>query len=191
MSVAESRLHQSHHVKAYGGHWMRMFIERPRIRYDGIYISTCHYIRPGSSENTWNQPVHLVTYYRYLRFFPDGTILKYLSTDEPAHVVKLLTPEFTRRQVFRGRFEQREGQVFIDMIDRSRPREHFRMALTIKSTHRGRHNKLAWIEYASATQGADAETLYDLKLMKPYFFSVVRSYKVDAPSPLDHLEDKF
>lgn len=134
--------------------------------------------RPGSSENTYNQPVHLVTYYRYLRFFPDGTILKYLSTDEPTQVVKQLTPEFDRRQVFRGHFELHEGRIYIEMKDRMRPRELFRMSLEIKSTHRGRHNKLRWIEYNSVTEGReDDEHTFDLRMMKPYFFSVVRSYQ--------------
>ncbi|KAI9278995.1 hypothetical protein BDA99DRAFT_567594 [Phascolomyces articulosus] len=184
MTIETSRDFQAEYVeKVYNGHWMRMFIERPRIRYDGIYISTCHYIRPGSNENTYNQPVHLVTYYRYLRFFPDGTILKYLSTDEPEHVVRLLTPGFNRRQVFRGRFEQNEGRLYVEMKDILRPREDFRMVLNIKSTHRGRHNKLSWVEYASVTEGHEDEdeTYYDLKMMKPYFFSHVRSYVVDHP----------
>ena len=46
MTIETSRGYQADYVeKVYNGHWMRMFIERPRIRYDGIYISTCHYIR--------------------------------------------------------------------------------------------------------------------------------------------------
>ncbi|KAI9311287.1 hypothetical protein BX666DRAFT_1868275 [Dichotomocladium elegans] len=181
MSMKASRIYQEEYVyKIYEGHWMRMFIERPRIRYDGVYISTCHYIRPGSNENTYNQPVHLVTYYRYIRFFPDGTILKYLSTDEPSLVVRQLNRDFERRQVFRGHFEQLEGRIYVEMKDWLRPREDFRMTLEIKSTHRGRHNKLQWVEYSSYTDGrVEDESPYDLKMMKPYFFSGVRSYKVD------------
>ncbi|KAG2226653.1 hypothetical protein INT45_001000 [Circinella minor] len=189
MTIETSRDYQADYVeKVYNGHWMRMFIERPRIRYDGIYISTCHYIRPGSNENTFNQPVHLVTYYRYLRLFPDGTIIKYLSTEEPEHVVRLLTPGFNRRQVFRGHFEQNEGRLYVEMKDILRPRENFRMVLNIKSTHRGRHNKLSWVEYASETEGREDETHYDLKMMKPYFFSPVRSYIVDHPAEPPSLE---
>ena len=124
----------------------------------------------------------MVTYYRYLRFFPDGTIIKYLSADEPEHVVRLLIPGFNRRQVFRGHFEQNEGRLYVEMKDILRPREDFRMVLSIKSTHRGRHNKLSWVEYASVTTGQEDETHYDLKMMKPYFFSPVKSYIVDHPA---------
>jgi F-box protein 9 len=163
--------------RLYDGDWMKMFIERPRIRFDGIYISTCHYIRPGSSETAWNQPIHLVTYYRYIRFFPDGTILKYLSTDEPIHVVHALTRAFKGKQVFHGRYEIEDANVTVSMRDKeTRATERFQMKLLVKSTHRGRHNKLAWEEYVSWSDVRGDKTTYNLKHMKPYYFSIVRSY---------------
>lgn len=163
--------------RVYNGNWLKMFIERPRIRFEGIYISTCHYLRPGSSETSWNQPIHVVTYYRYLRFFPDGTILKYLSTDEPMHVVRSLTRTFKGKQVFHGRYEIEDNNVTVTMRDlETRPTEQFQMKVNIKSTHRGRHNKLAWDEYVSWSDIRGDKTTYNLKHMKPYYFSVVRSY---------------
>ncbi|KAJ1931435.1 hypothetical protein FBU59_006710, partial [Linderina macrospora] len=85
-------------AKIYGG-WLSMYMRRPRVRFDGIYISTCHYLRPSSAENTWNTPVMLVTYYRYLRFFRDGTCIKFLSTTEPAKVVKNIFWETKEKHV--------------------------------------------------------------------------------------------
>ena len=72
---------------------------RPRIRFNGCYISTVNYIRPGAasvSQVSWNTPVHIVTYYRYLRFFRDGTVISLLSTSEPLEVVPHLTKENLR-----------------------------------------------------------------------------------------------
>ena len=69
---------------------------RPRIRFNGLYISTVNYVRPGSSSTnqiTWNTPVHIVTYYRYLRFFRDGTVLSLTTTAEPLDVVPYLNKE--------------------------------------------------------------------------------------------------
>ncbi|KAF7722559.1 hypothetical protein EC973_002949 [Apophysomyces ossiformis] len=167
MTLEQSKRYQMEAVKMFGGHWMRMFIERPRIRYDGVYISTCHYIRMGSSD-TWNQPLYLITYYRYLRFFPNGRVVKHVTTEEPANVVKQLGYNYTKRQAFHGRFDVDGDHIVIEMRDRALPREHFRMSLGIKSTHRGRHNKLAWKEYISVTDGReDTIHTYDLKLMKP------------------------
>ncbi|KAG5990209.1 hypothetical protein E4U54_004155, partial [Claviceps lovelessii] len=79
--------------------WQHMFQHRPRIRFNGCYISTVNYIRMGQAsatqaQSTWGgSPVHIVTYYRYLRFFRDGTAISLLTTAEPAAVVGHLTRE--------------------------------------------------------------------------------------------------
>ncbi|KAH7027426.1 uncharacterized protein B0I36DRAFT_364628 [Microdochium trichocladiopsis] len=80
----------------YGASWQRMFRRRPRVRFNGCYISTVNYIRAGQASGhhiTWNSPVHIVTYYRYLRLFRDGTAISLLTTDEPGAVVHHLTKE--------------------------------------------------------------------------------------------------
>jgi F-box protein 9 len=220
MTLTESRRIQADQVlRYYGGGWYNMYIQRPRIRYDGVYISTCHYIRSGTSKTTWNQPVHLVTYYRYLRFFTDGTLIKHVTTDEPAQVVKQLDQDYSKQQTFRGHFAWKQDDngdgkqpmtvLKIDTRDDNLPHERFFLQLDVKGTHRGRHNKLGWRKYTSVNQRhineyrrqrhdndpLDAldeddsmeglEHVYDLKLMKPYFFSPVRSYRVDYPSDDD------
>ena len=76
--------------------WREVFHSHPRIRFTGVYISTVNYTRPGgasASQATWNSPVHIVTYYRYLRFFRDGTVISLLTTNEPIDVVQHLTKE--------------------------------------------------------------------------------------------------
>ncbi|CCC10299.1 hypothetical protein SMACR_02876 [Sordaria macrospora] len=80
----------------YNSSWLRMWRLRPRIRFNGCYISTVNYIRAGQASanaTTWGSPVHIVTYYRYLRFFRDGTAISLLTTSEPADVVYHLTRE--------------------------------------------------------------------------------------------------
>jgi F-box protein 9 len=76
--------------------WRDVFHLHPRIRFTGVYISTVNYTRPGGSSataNTWSNPIHIVTYYRYLRFFRDGTCISLLTTHEPIEVVHYLTRE--------------------------------------------------------------------------------------------------
>ena len=76
--------------------WREVFHSYPRIRFTGVYISTVNYTRPGgasASQAMWNSPVHIVTYYRYLRFFRDGTVISLLTTNEPIEVVQHLTKE--------------------------------------------------------------------------------------------------
>lgn len=75
----------------YLGSWRSMYLKRPRVRFDGMYISTCNYMRPGATEG-WHTPILMVTYYRYLRFFRDGVAMSLLTTEEPRDVV----PVFVR-----------------------------------------------------------------------------------------------
>lgn len=78
--------------------YRHLFKHRPRIRFNGCYISTVNYPRPGGpssgqSHNTWSSPVLIVTYYRYLRFFRDGSVVSLLTVAEPQDVVHHLTKE--------------------------------------------------------------------------------------------------
>lgn len=58
----------------YDNSWRKMFIERPRLNFNGCYISRTTYVRHGESsfQDFSYRPCHIVEYYRYLRFFPGG-----------------------------------------------------------------------------------------------------------------------
>lgn len=49
--------------------WRKMFIERPRLHFNGCYISKTTYVRNGenSFQDQFYRPWHVVEYYRYLR----------------------------------------------------------------------------------------------------------------------------
>ncbi|KAI8055119.1 hypothetical protein BDF22DRAFT_675533 [Syncephalis plumigaleata] len=119
----------------YYGDWHLMFIDRPRIRIDGVYISTCFYIRniykhilsPGTFGNVLS----------YIRFFRDGRCLLYMTSDVP------------QAGLMRGRWSIDEAEVRIEAVDAQRPNLIFYMELNLRSTSRGRHNKLAWQKYYS------------------------------------------
>ncbi|KAI5306862.1 hypothetical protein KEM56_006722 [Ascosphaera pollenicola] len=77
--------------------WREVYQSFPRIRFTGIYISTVNYSRPGAHSDltsvSWGAPIHIVTYYRYLRFYPDGTVISLLTTTEPAEIVRYISKE--------------------------------------------------------------------------------------------------
>lgn len=88
----------THHLlhSTYASSYRQMFRSRPRLRFNGCYISTVNYVRAGAAASntlTWSAPVHVVTYFRYLRFFRDGTALSLLTTSEPGEVVHHLSRE--------------------------------------------------------------------------------------------------
>ncbi|CAH1971756.1 unnamed protein product [Acanthoscelides obtectus] len=84
--------------------WRCMFIERPRVHFNGCYISKTTYIRNGenSFQDQFYRPWHLVTYYRYLRFFPDGSVLVLTTADEPMQSVQLMKQKNARYPLLLG-----------------------------------------------------------------------------------------
>lgn len=56
-----------------------MYLERPHLRFDGLYCSRNTYIRTGVTEWRVKNPVHLVCYYRYFRCVLHWLIAKLLS----------------------------------------------------------------------------------------------------------------
>lgn len=98
------------------GSWRDMFIHRPRLKFNGCYISKTTYIRHGenSFQDQFYRPWHLVEYYRYLRFFPDGLVLMLTTADEPAQCVPQLkhrTPKHSN--ILAGHYRQRDNVITV------------------------------------------------------------------------------
>lgn len=99
-----------------------MFLNRPRVRFDGCYISRITYVRPGENSyqdasyrhvpmstmmflvyppsdlivNFCFRPWHFVEYFRYLRFFPDGKLYFLTTAEKPAVTVGCLRDRTAR-----------------------------------------------------------------------------------------------
>lgn len=75
--------------------WRYQYIMKPRFRTDGLYISKITYFRQGYAENSMNLPTHLVTYYRYLRFYNSleiegNLVMAFVTTEKPKAVIDFL-----------------------------------------------------------------------------------------------------
>ncbi|KAF8424891.1 hypothetical protein EV426DRAFT_532390 [Tirmania nivea] len=192
----------------YKNSYKHMFHSRPRIRYNGLYISTCNYIRPGafhssSTTVTGATPVHIVTYYRYLRFYPDGTCLSLLTTHEPPDVVYHLSkpsPPHTQpttqgylstlhpwgKHVLRGRWRldtRDSGDVDIETESASGEKFLFKMGLCVKNVDGdkggrsgARLNKLVWRGFWSWNRLTNNVAEFSLRNDKPFFWSRVRRF---------------
>lgn len=184
--------------------WTAMFRHRPRIRFNGCYISTVNYMRAGhgsANHITWNSPVHIVTYYRYLRFFRDGTAASLLTTSEPVEVVPHLTrsvidlhragaglhlPSAVVKKTLRGRWRlgstfgegEGEGDLVIE-TEGAGERYVYRMDLALRSAGKAaRNNKLAWRGFYSYNKLTDDWGEFLRRNERPFLFSRVRSYGV-------------
>ncbi|CAG8956854.1 hypothetical protein HYFRA_00012309 [Hymenoscyphus fraxineus] len=195
----------------YASSWLQMYRLRPRICFNGCYISTVNYMRPGqgsATQVTWHSPIHIVTYYRYLRFFRDGTAISLLTTDEPADVVRYLTkelqeahrgggsshlPSAVMQNALRGRWrlsnitdnpeanmKDAEGDVYVETEGASK-KYFYRMQLSLRSTGKAaRNRKLTWQGFWSHNILTDDTAEFTLRNDKAFFFSRVKSYGAGA-----------
>ncbi|KAF2262202.1 hypothetical protein CC78DRAFT_498764 [Lojkania enalia] len=183
-----------------------LFRHRPRLRFNGCYVSTVNYTRPGASSPTsisWNSPIHIVTYYRYLRFFRNGIAISLLTTAEPADVVPYLhiehvhknhgnLPPAPMKDALLGRWRlsgpevlgdredepkgEKEGTLYVE-TEGVTPKYLYKMVLALGSAGRGtRNNKLVWQGYWSYNRLTDDWAEFGLKNDRPFYWGRVKSY---------------
>ncbi|XP_071375471.1 F-box only protein 9 isoform X2 [Centroberyx affinis] len=180
--------------------WREMFLERPRVRFDGVYISKTAYIRQGEeSLDGFYRAWHQVEFYRYLRFFPDGQAMMLTTPEDPLSIVPRLRSRSTRMDsVLLGHYRlsqetDNQTKVFVVVCKRKEekaaeiPRnrfcrrnpapeaEHsFHVGLQLSSGGRQRFNKLVWIHHSChityRSTGETVVTAFDLDKMYTPFF---------------------
>jgi len=166
----------------YMSDYRRLYIEHPRLRLDGVYIAVCHYIRSGLSEHPWVNVSHLITYHRYLRFYPNGQVISLLANEEmpPQQVIPVLKPTLRMKGLSIGNWRLSGNIVHVtDLLDPSagsRMRYAFQMMLELRSRPLGRWNKLEFRSYDSVDIESGEATPVPLKHERPFWFSKVKSY---------------
>ncbi|XP_028406114.1 F-box only protein 9-like [Dendronephthya gigantea] len=189
---------------SWNGSWREMYLKRAHILYNGVYISKVSYTRP--SEPTFEQhytPYQLIIYYRYLRFFTDGSVLFLTSPDEPHLSIPRLSLKNENNSIWRGNCRLVGDKVLL-VIQRTgypsrrrgrRPAQSgservFHMELQLENTKKKRNNKLTWVQYTCQTFSRGTETTtvsqFDLNNEQfcPFYFSRVRSYETSLSAPL-------
>ncbi|KIO24859.1 hypothetical protein M407DRAFT_25818 [Tulasnella calospora MUT 4182] len=141
---------------SYDDDWRHMYINHPRVS-------------------------HLITYHRYLRFMPDGTVLSLLANNEisPSQVVHTLKPSLKTKGFYIGTWRLEDSTVIIeDLLDSERifVRYGFEMTLDLKSKPHGRWNKLTFTTYSSVQLETGEREPLVLKHERPFWFSKVKSY---------------
>ncbi|CAL9732777.1 F-box protein Hrt3p [Monosporozyma unispora] len=164
----------------WGEDYISMIKTRPFIKFQGVYISVVNYLRYGTNaegSSSLLNPVHMITYYRYFRFYEDGTVLRLLATDEPAHIVK----HFDKDKKPKNSEICRWGLGFDDnfgklTVTRSNSKYIFRETLTIKKQGNKIHQRLKWV--SSNVENNEGEiSECSLRNEKPFYFSRVKSFK--------------
>jgi F-box protein 9 len=141
----------------YRSNWKIMFLDRPHLRFEGIYVARNTYIRTGATEWKVRNPVHLVAYYRYCRFFSDGTFLYRTTPEVVGKVVKSLMQKpssgsgasSTSRKhhsgdtgLHYGRYKIDNDKLYTAVRYHNSTSTEVRSRMKIRSTVRGAHNRL-------------------------------------------------
>ena len=160
---------QSFVNKQFNGNWRKFWIDIPRIRLDGVYISICHYLRHGIGESAWNSFTQLVTFYRYLRFYDDGTVIHLLTSIPPTEIVPSINKELHMKGISHGYWKLRKENIDIwSLKDPSKPENClkyiFKMSAKLKSSIHGKHNKIDLLEYFSLNLNLGEELPLPLKV---------------------------
>ncbi|KAG8512096.1 LOW QUALITY PROTEIN: F-box only protein 9 [Galemys pyrenaicus] len=181
--------------------WREMFLERPRVRFDGVYISKTTYIRQGEqSLDGFYRAWHQVEYYRYIRFFPDGHMMMLTTPEEPLSIVPRLRTRNARTDaVLLGHYRlsqdtDNQTKVFAVITKKKEEKpldykyryfrrvpvqeadQSFHVGLQLCSSGHQRFNKLIWIHHSChityKSTGETAVTAFEIdKMYTPLFFA--------------------
>jgi len=193
--------------------WREMYILRARPYFNGCYISKTSYSRAGenSFQDVNYKPWHLVSYFRYLRFFACGSALMLTTSDSPQNVVTYLKKDWDRSNLAKGSYSLQDNimtAVFKKKAATAEPLSRFRRKKdqnnntgstvaeqifyaeieVVPKKHR-RNCILSWRRYSVETvylNGARTTTELEVQSSRfPYFsFSPVRSYITESNRPL-------
>ncbi|KAI4375135.1 hypothetical protein MLD38_013041 [Melastoma candidum] len=127
----------------YEGSWRKMWILRPRVRTDGLYVSRNTYIRTGVAEWTVSNPVHLVCYYRYIRFYHSGRFLYKNSSQRVKDVVKFMNLRASKADsVFSGHYTLTDDKLEAAILYPGMRPTVLRIRLRLRGTVAGANNRM-------------------------------------------------
>ena len=193
--------------------WRNMFINRPHVLFNGCYISRTSYMRVGEkSLDGFYKPWHMVEYFRYMRFFPDGVMLMMSSSEDPFTTLSKLRSRNSREQGLLKGVYRFNGERITAVLKRVKTKDSslsyykrrrnprqvdpndmeqtYQLELEIQNHKDRTHAKLVWLHYSVTTcykatgQESVAEFELNNKNYPPLLFSRVLSYTTVSDTPL-------
>ncbi|XP_070171801.1 F-box only protein 9 isoform X3 [Polyergus mexicanus] len=161
--------------------WRDMYLQRPRLRYNGCYINKTSYIRDGENnfQDRFYRPWHLVEYFRYLRLHNN-------------YVTLMLKRQETKGINFS--YKRKKREPIHDSGEQT-----FHIEFEIQNHYRRINSQLKWISYSIFTKyknGQEAKICLKEPSVRefraspiggrypPLKFSRVKSYTQESEAPL-------
>ncbi|CAM9316414.1 unnamed protein product [Phaeothamnion confervicola] len=127
--------------------WRGMFIQRPRLRTNGMYFLKHSFIKTPVRDMTSNYTpgtILEVVWFRYFRFNADGRVAYGLLHEPPKEAIRLFranSPRFVW-----GRYSINRREVTVDI---PASYAHIRFRLTVENGERGHFTQLVLQEHTS------------------------------------------
>ncbi|XP_067118657.1 F-box only protein 9 [Centruroides vittatus] len=193
--------------------WREMYIWRPRLCFNGTYISKTTYVRYGEPtfQDANYRPCYLVEYFRYLRFFPEGRVLMLTTPDDPYQSLSKLKYRKPRHPaVLSGHYRLVDNSVTA-ILKRFKPditvtnggnyryrrqravpqeaEQTFHLGLEVRNVKGRPSFQLIWRHYSihmNHRNGQETVSEFDLTAnnFPPFWFSRVRSYSIASDNAL-------
>jgi F-box protein 9 len=150
----------------YEGSWKKMWLSRPRVRTDGIYVSKNTYTRVGVAEWKITNPVHLVCYYRYIRFFPSGRFLYKNSSQKVKDVAKIMNIRGAKADcVFSGYYTLADDQVEAAVLYPGMRPTVLRIRLRLRGTTSGANNRMDLLSLVTSGVNDNEVSSHDVDIL--------------------------
>jgi len=168
----------------------RTFVPSTRLQ---VYITRYAYSRKGEQTiGEFYRPLHLVEYYRFLRFFPNGGVVAVTSAELPQSVVprlkhpgQLTKKEMVGLTLYTGQYTFDGERVVVTVGQRidTKTVATFTTQLLVAKRKGVQSMKLVWERHYGGTKREGQLPMmndYDLTGFLPYTFSPVRRMPIES-----------
>ena len=169
--------------------WRKLFISKPHLRFDGVYMNRIKYHRLGEHRPNHCCTLQTVFYHRFLRFFSDGLVMGLTSTSPPQQIVSTLKDRATsNKDVMFGKYSVSGDIVKLALYRRDKStrlpiklKSDCSYNITLQIVRKNGKQSLRWLEYYTIEKKQNATTKNCIELEPPHFskayvFSRVKSY---------------
>lgn len=128
LGFPESFQDSREYIQSFKG-WRQMMVQRPKIRFNGVYISRVSFFKQGQI-NFDNLPsFHKVVFYRYLRFYNDFSVACLSTTKKPREVFRFIEKSYPDCRL--GEWARKENNLKVHLWGKT---EVFTYEIDVRST---------------------------------------------------------
>ena len=172
--------------------WRAIFINKPHMRFDGVYVSRIKYFRHGEQKPNLCCTLQTVFYHRFLRFFPDGLVLSLNTTQAPQSAVAALKDRASpNKDVTYGQYTISGQELKVVLFQRDiscrtsiklKPDQSFN--ITFKLSGLTGRQTLQWLDYYTVEKKNGQTKKSSIAIVPPHFnkFVYVRAKSYAAVS---------